>query len=57
MAEEKKDFDGKWLSVGIAIGLLIGLLIGNIPVGICSGLTFGGLYSYYEKNKKDKEEK
>ena len=57
MAEEKKDFQGKWLAVGIAIGMLIGMLMGNIPLGICIGAGLGTAAALNEKKKKDKEEK
>ena len=54
MAEEKKDFDGKWLAIGVAIGAAMG----NISLGICIGLGLGTAVALNEKNKKkDKEEK
>ena len=56
MAEEKKDFQGKWLAVGIAIGMLIGMLMDNIPLGICIGAGLGTAVALNEK-KKNKEEK
>ena len=58
MAEEKKDFDGKWLAIGVAIGVAIGAAMGNISLGICIGLGLGAAVALNEKNKKkDKEEK
>ena len=57
MAEEKKDFDGKWLAIGVAIGVAIGAAMGNIPMGICIGAGLGTAVALNEKKKKDKEEK
>jgi hypothetical protein len=58
MAEAKKEFEGKWLPVGIAIGVAIGAAMGNISLGICIGLGLGSAAALYEgKKKKDKEEK
>ena len=56
MAEEKKDFDGKWLAIGVAIGVAIGAAMGNISLGICIGLGLGTAIALNEKKKKDKEE-
>ena len=57
MAEEKKDFDGKWIAIGVGIGVAIGAAIGNIPLGLCIGVGLGGAIALNEKQKKDKEEK
>ena len=57
MAEEKKDFDGKWIAIGVGIGVAIGAAIGNIPLGLCIGVGLGGAIALNEKKKKDKEEK
>ena len=57
MAEEKRDFDGKWLAIGVAIGVAIGAAMGNISLGICIGLGLGAAFALNEKKKKDKEEK
>ena len=56
MTEEKKDFDGKWLAIGVAIGVAIGAAMGNIPMGLCIGVGLGGAVTLAEK-KKNKEEK
>ena len=58
MAEEKKDFEGKWLAIGTAIGVAIGAAIGNIPLGLCIGVGLGGAVTLAEQKKnKNKEEK
>ena len=58
MAEEKKDFEGKWLAIGVAIGVAIGSAMGNISLGICIGAGLGTAAALYEgKKNKDKEEK
>ena len=58
MAEEKKDFQGKWVAIGAAIGVAIGAAIGNIPMGLCIGVGFGGAITLAEQKKnKNKEEK
>ena len=58
MAEEKKEFEGKWLAIGVAIGVAIGSAMGNISLGICIGAGLGTAAALYEgKKKKDKEEK
>ena len=56
MAEQKKDFDGKWLAIGVAIGVAIGAAMGNISLGICIGLGLGTAIALNEKKIKDKEE-
>ena len=56
MAEEKKDFDGKWIAIGAGIGVAIGAAIGNIPLGLCIGVGLGGAITLAEQKKKDKEE-
>ena len=58
MAQEKKDFQGKWLAIGVAIGVALGSVMGNIPLGICIGAGLGTAVALNEgKKKKDKEEK
>ena len=58
MAEEKKDFDGKWVAIGAGIGVAIGVAIGNIPLGLCIGVGLGGAVTLAEQKKsKNKEEK
>ena len=56
MTEDKKEFDGKWLAIGVAIGVAIGAAMGNISLGICIGLGLGTAIALNEKKKKDKEE-
>ena len=57
MAEEKKDFDGKWVAIGAGIGVAIGAAIGNIPLGLCIGVGLGGAITLAEQKKnKDKKE-
>ena len=58
MAEEKMDFQGKWVAIGTAIGVAIGAAIGNIPLGLCIGVGLGGAVTLAEQKKnKNKEEK
>ncbi len=57
MAQEKKDFEGKWLAIGVAIGVAIGSAMGNISLGICIGAGLGGAITLAEQKKnKNKEE-
>ena len=57
MAQEKKDFEGKWLAIGVAIGVAIGSAMGNIPLGLCIGVGLGGAITLAEQKKnKNKEE-
>ena len=58
MAEEKKNFDGKWIAIGVAIGAAIGMLIDNFSLGVCLGTGIGGAVTFFEQKKnRDKEEK
>ena len=58
MAEGKKDFDGKWIAIGLAIGVTVGAAIGNISLGVCLGTGIGGAVTFFEQKKnRDKKEK
>ena len=55
---EKKDFDGKWLAIGVASGVALGAALSNIPLGLCIGVGIGGFATLVEQKKnKNKEEK
>jgi uncharacterized protein (DUF2062 family) len=55
MAEKKKDFDGKWLAIGVAIGVAIGASMGNIPLGMCIGAGLGTAIALNENKKKEEK--
>ena len=58
MAEEKKDFQGKWVAIGTAIGVALGAALSNIPLGLCIGVGIGGFATLVEQKKNEnKEEK
>ena len=47
MAEGKRDFDGKWIAIGLAIGATIGILIDNFSLGVCLGTGIGGAVTFF----------